>query len=151
MFSRVAELQLDNPAQLCLGQEWYRFPTSFFVPSSPRLNVSFVRAGFTGHLPAHFLPHDGTSRDGGPFNDMNRDEPSRYVHIDSCDFVVDLDLEQRWTRNSSWSIVARYPFLNAAESHPLFRAFYVPFTSRTLSFADYLLLERKREEIKQII
>ena len=70
---------------------------------------------------------------------------------DSCDFVVDLDLEQRWTRNSSWSIVARYPFLNAAESHPLFRAFYVPFTSRTLSFADYLLLERKREEIKQII
>lgn len=145
VFSHVAELQLDKPAQLCLGQEWYRFPTSFFVPSSPRLNVSFVRAGFTGHLPAHFLSDGGTSRDGGPFNDMNRDEPSRYVHIDSCDFIVDLDLEQHWTSNSTWSILARYPFLNGAESHPLFRAFYVPFTSQSLSFAEYLLLERKSE------
>eukprot|EP00937_MAST-01D_sp_MAST-1D-sp2_P002225 g2225.t1 len=83
IYHEVAALgpTLRGPARLCVGQEWYRFPASFFVASAPRLNVSFVRGGFGGHLPAHFreagagaaaggaaLPLPGTALEGGLFN-----------------------------------------------------------------------------------
>lgn len=35
---------------ICVGKEWYRFGTSFFIPSSKQ-RVQFIKSGFDGLLP----------------------------------------------------------------------------------------------------
>lgn len=45
----------SNPSiskTICFGQEWYRFPSHFFLPSSFR--AEFIKSDFEGILPAHF-------------------------------------------------------------------------------------------------
>lgn len=88
-----APLQVYKPLQaperqnltgsVCLGKEWYRFPSSYHLPSSMR--ARFVRSEFRGLLPGQF------AEDGGfyglrptwsiPFgmNDQNIEDPSKYV------------------------------------------------------------------------
>ena len=86
-------------------------------------------------------------------NDENREEPSRYVDVCTCDYLVDLDiagkqseLEPRYVqKKSDWSIVHKEKFLDAEHSHRLYRAFYVPFLSEQYcNFGRYVLLRRKR-------
>ena len=150
IYQHVSRLALTPPPapasmrRLCVGQEWYRFPASFFVASAPvRLQVSFLKSGFGGQLPAEFLPDVGTHSEGGPFNDENAEEPSRYVELNSCDYVVDWNLGGRWDGVAGWEVLARAPFLDAAKSHALLRAFYVPFgvSAKRTAFEDYLLLK----------
>ena len=39
----------EDGATICLGKEWHRFPSSFFVPEDA--TVRFVRSEFKGQLP----------------------------------------------------------------------------------------------------
>jgi len=72
---------------VCTGGEWYFFPSHFFLPSNARLE--FVSDTFHGQLPQHFHPKSGTSgKPFLPFNDRNKEEISRYVTIDECDYIV---------------------------------------------------------------
>ena len=74
---------------LCLGKEWYRFPSHFLIPDG--INVDFIKSDFDGMLPRHFVKSQGHSsvwpRDGTRFvpedlNDMNKEDPSHYVCVD---------------------------------------------------------------------
>ena len=38
---------------MCVGNEWHRFPSAFFLPS-PRYRLAFVESGFGGLLPTDF-------------------------------------------------------------------------------------------------
>lgn len=43
---------------VCVGKEWYRYPSSFFLPElegKSRVRLQFVKSGFDGQLPQHFL------------------------------------------------------------------------------------------------
>lgn len=76
---------------VCVGKEWYRFPSNFFLPSPSlshsqqqqqqhHVQLSFVRSAFNGQLPQPYsLAPNATSIIPPHFNDENRDEPSRYV------------------------------------------------------------------------
>ena len=47
----TAPLTADvTPVTVCVGKEWYRFGSSFFLPQHARL--AFVRSHFKGQLPA---------------------------------------------------------------------------------------------------
>lgn len=75
------------PVVVCIGGEWYTFPTHFFLPKNSRLE--YIRGNFHGQLPQHFSALHGTS--GPPlqtFNDQNAEELSRYVNLSSCDYLV---------------------------------------------------------------
>ena len=64
---------------VCVGKEWYRFPSSFYLPS-PKWHLRFVRSEFRGQLPKPYSEHrNGTWTVPEDMNDMNREEPSRYV------------------------------------------------------------------------
>ncbi|KAE8216566.1 hypothetical protein CF327_g213 [Tilletia walkeri] len=147
------------PLRLCYGKEWYRFPGHFFVPHG--VGVDFVKSEFTGILPKHYRASgtatelrgwekkvvDGLDRTLGwswglkdvtrtvqdGFNDMNREEPDRYVDINTCDYLVDLDhphrfasadpkrssLEPRHAIDSDrWTRVHCIPFLDSAAPSP---------------------------------
>ncbi|KAJ1980212.1 mannosyltransferase [Dimargaris xerosporica] len=82
---------------LCVGKEWYRFPSHYFVPLPYR--VGFIPSSFHGQLPKYFAepielppnrtndtqlplwawPPQGTFLRPTGFNDMNQEEPDRYV------------------------------------------------------------------------
>ncbi|KAL3098187.1 hypothetical protein niasHS_002023 [Heterodera schachtii] len=74
--------EMRDPIRLCVGKEWHRFPSSFFLPESaiivdddngtnnsgtaggkprrrPAVEMEFVRSEFRGILPAHFADGGG--------------------------------------------------------------------------------------------
>lgn len=69
---------------LCLGKEWYRFPSSFFLPDS--MQAKFIRSEFSGLLPGEF-PNgstikallSGAAAIPSGMNDRNEEDPSKYV------------------------------------------------------------------------
>jgi hypothetical protein len=78
----------SNAGTVCVGKEWYRFPSSFFLPPQykmpspalmPRTTLEFIKSDFAGQLPGKFSHEYGTSASPPHFNDMNKEEFSRYV------------------------------------------------------------------------
>lgn len=141
---------VPGPINICVGKEWYRFPSHFFIPGK-RFHYHFLKSAFTGELPQLYLPWEdgGTWIERENFNDRNEEEPSRYVSPDTCHYVVDLDLpdqvEEKYARLNPWQKVYFHDFLNAKQSHPLFRAFYVPWVSEALTQRNrYWLLKNNQ-------
>ena len=73
----------DVQGNVCLGKEWYRFPSSYFLPKAMR--PKFVKSAFDGLLPGEFseagtvagilptwlIPHG--------MNDQNIEDPDKHV------------------------------------------------------------------------
>jgi alpha-1,2-mannosyltransferase len=91
-----APLQVYGPLQrfksikseetVCLGKEWYRFPSSYFLPSGMR--AKFVKSAFDGLLPGEFNEakvgfgfFPGTWLEPPGMNDMNIEDRGKYVGI----------------------------------------------------------------------
>ena len=135
-----AELSVHRPSSnvlVCVGNEWYRFPSSFFLPRGAQL--AFVKDGFTGQLPARFTapwPRGSRARHAH-FNDGNREEPSRYVPLRSCDALIDLlprshandandAPKRRQLRQQGRQLWRAHPFLRAEASPSWSRRLYAP-------------------------
>lgn len=68
-----------SDVNVCVGKEWYRFPNSFFLPGH-RWSLRFLSSGFKGQLPKLYSEGiNGTRVIPSDMNDMNQEEPSRYV------------------------------------------------------------------------
>lgn len=151
----------NTSVRVCIGKEWYRFPSSFFLPSNIpdrrgrfwNVELAFIKSEFDGLLPKPFArgPLPNVTRIiPTEMNDMNREELSRYVPLETCDYLVDLetpdttDLEPNYAKQVEvWRSVVRRRFLLSAYSHPWYRAFYIPFiTGSNVRFGNYHLLER---------
>ncbi|CAN6443772.1 unnamed protein product [Victoria cruziana] len=90
---------------LCVGSEWHRFPSSFFVPSYVD-EVRWIDDGFRGLLPFPFNSTLGGTAAAPPyFNDKNRASDEQYLrNIEACTFLVELDLRRAYpTRGSDLS------------------------------------------------
>ncbi|KAI9685921.1 MAG: mannosyltransferase [Bathelium mastoideum] len=79
---------------VCLGKEWYRFPSSYHLPDGVR--ARFVKSEFKGLLPGEFSEanvgfgvYPGTWLIPPGMNDENREDPGKYIDITRCDFMVD--------------------------------------------------------------
>jgi len=91
---------LNASVNVCIGKEWYRYPSSYFLPEGYQLR--FIRSAFTGQLPKPFLQPDtqtakskngrldvfnyimaneSTSAIPEAMNDENKEEIERYVSI----------------------------------------------------------------------
>ena len=69
---------------VCLGKEWYRFPSSYHLPNGTR--AKFVKSGFNGLLPGEFHESitgfglfSGTWLIPPGMNDRNIPDPGKYV------------------------------------------------------------------------
>ncbi|KAK5887519.1 hypothetical protein CesoFtcFv8_016117 [Champsocephalus esox] len=142
-----------RPVSVCVGKEWHRFPSSFLLPNNWRLH--FIQSEFKGQLPQPYASDPLATRlIPAHMNDQNLEEPSRYMDLRQCHYVVDLDteeetpLEPRYALNKEeWNVIAFKPFLQASRSHPLFRAFYIPFVSEHhTTYRRYVILKPRRQK-----
>ncbi|KAJ7597477.1 glycosyltransferase family 22 protein [Mycena floridula] len=164
---------------LCTGKEWHRFPGHYLVPDGVR--VEFIKSEFRGLLPGQFVhdlafdahpsplarwwPRAETQHISRDQNDMNREEPSHYIPVSECDYLIDLDfpldpsasaLEPRYAADEQWERVACYPFLDARNSPMISRTLWLPGQRwRALnSWGDYCLLKNKKlvaQKMKKVI
>ncbi|KFA65184.1 hypothetical protein S40285_01482 [Stachybotrys chlorohalonatus IBT 40285] len=127
---------------VCFGKEWYRFPSSYFLPRD--MHAKFVRSEFRGLLPGEFseartgfglfsgawLPTNG-------LNDRNEEDMSKYTELRTCSFLVDTQYPERSEPlppnepdyvgdQENWEVVACERFLDSATTHLLARTMWVP-------------------------
>ena len=69
---------------VCLGKEWYRFPSSYFLPDG--MKAKFIRSEFKGLLPGEFSEatigfglFPGTWLEPAGMNDENKEDAGKYV------------------------------------------------------------------------
>lgn len=66
-------------AVVCVGSEWHRYPSSFFIPAYVG-QVRWINDGFRGLLPFPFNSTlGGTSAAPSYFNDKNKASDKQYV------------------------------------------------------------------------
>ncbi|ESN96300.1 hypothetical protein HELRODRAFT_68493, partial [Helobdella robusta] len=137
----------QNILNICVGKEWYRFPSHFFLPNNSRLK--FLKSEFKGQLPNEYSTDaNATMIIPTNMNDMNLEEVDRYVQLSACHFLIDVDnnkntkLEPNYAKATDrWKIIFSESFLDSAKSDALFRAFYIPFISgRRVTYNNYVAL-----------
>lgn len=144
----------EQQLTVCVGKEWFRYPSSFFLPNA-RWRLGFLRSSFKGQLPQPFAESTCTAQ--ANFNDLNREEPSRYTEPTDCDYIVDSDFphsspdDPNYSRQTDrWRAVYSSQLLDASRSSKLFRAFYIPFVSPALNtYVNFNLLrniQRRSQE-----
>lgn len=114
---------------VCTCGEWYRFPSSFYLPEGNQL--AFLPSSFKGQLPQPFSVN-GSKPESlqvlQPFNDRNEEQKERYVsHPKHCSWIVDLEGGDCGAdADLSVAIKATAPFLDAAKTETIHRTIYLP-------------------------
>ncbi|XP_057952186.1 dol-P-Man:Man(6)GlcNAc(2)-PP-Dol alpha-1,2-mannosyltransferase isoform X2 [Malania oleifera] len=135
---------------VCVGSEWHRFPSSFFIPDYVA-EVRWLDDGFRGLLPFPFNSSlGGTSAAPPYFNDKNKASDEQYLRDhEACTFLVELQLQRpypsRGSDLSTWEVVAALPYLDRDLSPPMYRSFFIPnLWQQKNVFGMYKLLKRIR-------
>lgn len=131
---------------VCVGDEWYRYPSSFFLPGSA-YRLQFVKSGFDGMLPIAFnASQGGTAASPPQLNDRNEGHPDTYWNSTAdCHFLFLLQQADDPEPDSvHWEVIAKEPFVEASNSPPLWRALYIPVLSaQHVHWTQYVLLSSK--------
>ncbi|XP_022749286.1 dol-P-Man:Man(6)GlcNAc(2)-PP-Dol alpha-1,2-mannosyltransferase-like isoform X1 [Durio zibethinus] len=133
---------------LCVGSEWHRFPSSFFIPNYIG-EVRWIDDGFRGLLPFPFnATLGGTSAAPPYFNNKNKASDEQYLQdLQACTFLVELQLNRpypyRGNDLSTWEPIAALPYLDRELSPAKYRSFFIPYLWQQKNvFGMYKLLKR---------
>ncbi|ODQ64776.1 hypothetical protein NADFUDRAFT_47355 [Nadsonia fulvescens var. elongata DSM 6958] len=161
----------ESLTNICIGREWYRSPSSFFLPDSYRLK--FIKSGFDGILPGEFMEPmsfshedamkltpwyslwgnlEGTHKMTSNMNNVNREEPSHYIDLALCDYLIEtsIDIGDRdyevniHSDPLIWEPVHCEKMLNPGQSKGIRRLLWLPMGvfEAKLSWNDWCLLKR---------
>ncbi|SCU94098.1 LADA_0G06524g1_1 [Lachancea dasiensis] len=159
-----------GPQTICVGREWYHYPTSLFLEDDSRLR--FTNSGFDGLLPGDFKETHSMLNSireiPAGMNNENKFDPLKLVGADECDYYIDIVLPSDDTRDSfdptlmedEWVCIYRTAFIDVASSKFLGRAFALPeiflkympgqeIWSRIYEakYLDYCIFEKQTEQV----
>ncbi|ORY64817.1 Alg9-like mannosyltransferase [Pseudomassariella vexata] len=127
---------------VCFGKEWYRFPSSYFLPRD--MHAKFIRSEFRGLLPGDFSEArtgfgfwSGTWLPTSGMNNRNEEDLGKYVDIRQCSFLVDTQYPENTeplppnepdyvADTDNWAVAKCVPFLDAGKTHWLARVLWLP-------------------------
>ncbi|KAI8912704.1 Alg9-like mannosyltransferase family-domain-containing protein [Gorgonomyces haynaldii] len=142
-----AALYENRLLNVCVGREWYRFPSHYFVPEGMR--IGFLKTEFDGLLPKYYQQHPKDRQtleqhlsfgDVASFenhlrhskrttdlivenvNDRNQEAPDTHMSLEKCDYFIGTTDEPL---SSHFKPFVCYPFLNSELTPTLSRAFYL--------------------------
>ncbi|CAF4123072.1 unnamed protein product, partial [Rotaria socialis] len=129
--TEIFEKSSDKHLNICIGKDWYRFPSHFLLPEKSQL--LFLRSAFKGQLPkAYSSLKNATRLTDKHFNDENKEEIDRYVNLNQCDYIIDHDSENSSEIQPNYSqqsqIITSVKMILPSK-RSIFRSFYVPFFS----------------------
>jgi alpha-1,2-mannosyltransferase len=150
---------------VCLGKEWYRFPSHFLLPQGIR--AKFIKSEFSGLLPGEFSearegfgPFSGTWLSPPGMNDENREDIGKYTDVKRCTFLVDSHLPSTQSTalepsyiqdEQTWEKVKCLPYLDNASTGIIGRlgwipnAPFIPAKYRRV-WGEYCLLKRRSKQ-----
>ena len=149
---------------VCTCGEWYRFPSSYFLPKN--IQLGYLPSSFHGQLPQPFTPYGSTQKSleyqTGTFNHINAEELDRYVQdISQCHYIVEYIPPTTTTTSVpeciqyiqqdevDWQMIQEYPFLDVASTSTLHRAYYIPFLRKpgiNVHYGSYTLFQRRNKQ-----
>ncbi|ANB12986.1 dolichyl-P-Man:Man(6)GlcNAc(2)-PP-dolichol alpha-1,2-mannosyltransferase [Sugiyamaella lignohabitans] len=166
------EANATSITNVCVGREWYRYPSSYFLAENQRLK--FVKSGFSGLLPGEFQEQQadttqatkywwdlvGTSAVPSGMNNQNLEDHSKYVDIKECDYIVDTNSfsvdseageELYITDKENWQPIYCGKFLDSSASSGIGRVLMLPpplvtSTNTKLAGLYYCLMKRISSE-----
>ncbi len=140
MYHHLQEYDNGKEQPVCIGNEWYRFPSSFFLPNN-LFKLYFVEhPEFRGHLPTHFVSNTthSTSVVQPTFNDQNEHEPLHYIDKEKCAWFI------ASTKIINFDKIVCSPLLNSRESPFWSRILYIPFVSSKYNqYQEFCLYKKK--------
>ncbi|KAH3672434.1 hypothetical protein WICMUC_004270 [Wickerhamomyces mucosus] len=148
-----------NIENVCVGREWYRYPSSFFLSNDQRLK--FIKSQFNGLLPGDFKENDllkATSEIPLNMNQLNLFENDKIVgnFVENCEFIIDID--QPFDSNDdeineqdlidNFQLISSLKFLNNEKSQGIGKFFKIPtslneITNTKLIYHNYNLYKKR--------
>ena len=126
---RSSDSKKKSKTIVCTCGEWYRFPSSFYLPNNQTL--AFLQSGFRGQLPAPFTTTGSRHHEAYHFNNLNQLETDRFTIKDmarECDYLIDLfDSTDCREQESIWYPYVHAPFLKAERTSTIHRTLYIPY------------------------
>ncbi|KAI5963819.1 ALG9 [Candida pseudojiufengensis] len=166
IFETVSQLpEPDNSdiINICMGKEWYHFPTSFFLPNQYRLN--FVESGFDGLLPGNFH-ESGSLIDSITYipknmNNKNKFEKDKVIDLSDCDYFIDNNqlnsipqlILPSLTVDKNWKLINHEKLINPDGKHNVIgKLIYIPPSLRKyipykVEYMEFCLLKRIKKDI----
>ncbi|KAF2801952.1 uncharacterized protein BDZ99DRAFT_455419 [Mytilinidion resinicola] len=147
---------------VCLGKEWYRFPSSYHLPN--KVKAKFIKSEFSGLLPGEFSEanvgfglYPGAWLTPPGMNDENKEDLSKYIDVDHCTFLVDshfpgttpTEHEPAYVLDTdNWEKVSCESFLDTAQTSTVGRLLWIPDLPiiperHRRKWGQYCLLRRK--------
>ena len=75
--------------------------------------MAFVEAGFKGQLPQPYFELEGGTRLlQNNFNDLNLEEPTRYIPKEECHYLIDMDIGEHDSHMKIQSAGKQFILLN---------------------------------------
>ncbi|KAH0403170.1 glycosyltransferase family 22 protein, partial [Aureobasidium melanogenum] len=164
VYAPLREPGVSQPGDnVCLGKEWYRFPSSYHLPTG--VSAKFVKSEFRGLLPGDFSQADsgfglypGAWLIPSGMNDENIEDPSKYTELSHCSFMVDASfpgtepsaLEPDYiNQTETWEKLSCKPFLDASRTGTIGRIGWIPDwdfipTKYRRQWGEYCLLGRRK-------
>ncbi|BCR86545.1 dolichyl-P-Man:Man(6)GlcNAc(2)-PP-dolichol alpha-1,2-mannosyltransferase [Aspergillus chevalieri] len=136
----LEKTEVQAGESVCFGKEWYRFPSSYFLPNDMR--AKFIKSEFKGLLPGEFPDaadypalFNGASQIPTGMNDRNEEDTGKYVDISQCSYLVDsyfsgreaTELEPHYVDDESqWKKLSCREFLDTSQTGLLGRLIWIP-------------------------
>lgn len=140
IYDALQDPKIASPgATVCIGKDWYRFPSSFYLPYD--MHAKFVKSNFDGLLPGEFSENrelgffPGTWLTPSGMNDRNEEDFGKYTDVRQCSFLVDsrfssvkaTETEPDYAADTkSWKKIQCEPFLDSAATPFLARIIWLP-------------------------
>ncbi|KAJ1872319.1 mannosyltransferase [Coemansia sp. RSA 990] len=142
MFISSSHKSLNERADervVCMGEAWYWYPSSYWLPEGYRLQFVQQTNATQGQLPGDFIPvyksgsvKASTSVERTDFNGLNEWEKSHVGELSTCDYLVDIEYPERSSNSKQvdrrkWKQVGEcQAVLDTENSAILARILYVP-------------------------
>ena len=129
----------DSWSNVCFGKDWYRFPSSHFLPR--HMTARFIKSEFDGLLPGRFSEaasgfglFPGTWLLPPGMNDRNEEDFGKYIDIEHCTYLVDTQfpgrstskLEPDYASHKDWEELKCSSFLDSSRTSLFGRTLWLP-------------------------
>ncbi|KAL8784248.1 MAG: hypothetical protein Q9213_004070 [Squamulea squamosa] len=131
---------VHSEANVCFGKDWYRFPSSYFLPNGMR--AKFIKSAFDGLLPGQFTEaktgfgfFPGTWLIPPGMNDQNLEDPGKHIDIEHCSFLIDSQypnhlpstFEPSYIQDTdTWEELQCSAFLDSSQTAIIGRVLWIP-------------------------